>query len=66
MERIEVNCETGEVRIIQLTTEEIAANQAQYAEWLATQPAAPPAPTLTELQAQLATLTEQIAALAQA
>ena len=65
MERIEVNCETGEMQIIQLTAEEIAANQAQYAEWLATQPVAPPAPTLTELQAQLAALTAQINALAQ-
>ena len=38
MERIEVNCETGEVRIIQLTPEEVAAAEAQYAEWLAEQP----------------------------
>lgn len=38
MERIEVNCETGEVRIIQLTPEEVAAAEAQYAAWLAEQP----------------------------
>ena len=38
MERIEVNCETGEVQIIQLTPEEVAAAEAQYAAWLAEQP----------------------------
>jgi hypothetical protein len=37
MERIEVNCETGEVRIVQLTPEEVAAAEAQYATWLAEQ-----------------------------
>lgn len=37
MERIEVNCETGKVRIIQLTPEEVAAAEAQYAAWLAEQ-----------------------------
>jgi hypothetical protein len=37
MERIEVNCKTGEVKIIQLTPEEVAAAQAQYAAWLAEQ-----------------------------
>jgi hypothetical protein len=40
MERIEVNCETGEVKIIQLTPEEVAAAQAQYAAWEAEQQAA--------------------------
>ena len=38
MERIEVNCETGEVRILQLTPEEVAVAEAQYAAWLAEQP----------------------------
>ena len=38
MERIEVNCETGEVHIIQLTPEEVAVAEAQYAAWLAEQP----------------------------
>jgi hypothetical protein len=38
MERIEVNVQTGEVRTIQLTTEEVAAAEAQYAAWLAEQP----------------------------
>lgn len=34
MERIEVNVLTGEVKIIQLTTEEIAEREATYAEWI--------------------------------
>jgi hypothetical protein len=63
MERIEVNVETGEVKTIQLTAEEVAAAQAQYAAWQASQPITPPAPTLADLQAQLATLTAQIDAL---
>lgn len=65
MERIEVNLETGEQKIISLTTEEIAAAEAQYQAWLAEQSAATPAPTLAELQAQLAALTEQINSIAQ-
>ena len=60
MERIEVNVETGEIKTVELTPEEIAAAQAQYQEWLASQPASPPAPTLAELQAQLATITAEI------
>jgi len=49
MERIEVNCQTGEVQIIQLTAEEVAAAEAQYAAWLAEQQAA--ADTQTEIGA---------------
>ena len=45
MERIEVNCETGEAQIIQLTPEEVAAAQAQYAAWEAEQQAATQTPT---------------------
>jgi len=64
MQRIEVNVITGEQQIIDLTEAEIAAAQAQYQEWLASQPTQPAAPTLAQLQAQLATLTAQINALA--
>lgn len=57
MERIEVNVETGETRIVQFTPEEEAAALAYAAT---VQEAAPPRPTLEELQAQLAALTSQI------
>ena len=60
MERIEVNCETGEVQIIQLTPEEIAAAQAQYATWEAEQAKNPLA---VDLQAQIATLTAELNAI---
>ena len=63
MQRIEVNVETGEQKIIDLTPEEIAAAQAQYQAWLASQPPDPPPPTLADLQAQLTALTAQIQAL---
>ena len=38
MDRIEINVITGEQRIVELTAEEIAQSQAQYQEWLASQP----------------------------
>jgi hypothetical protein len=38
MERIEVNVITGEQKVIQLTAEEIAQAQSQYAIWLANKP----------------------------
>jgi hypothetical protein len=62
MERIEVNVETGEVTVIQFTAEEEAAALAYAASLPA--PVDPPKPTITELQAQLAALSAQIAALA--
>lgn len=34
MERIEVNVETGEVKTVQLTAQEIAGAQARYEEWM--------------------------------
>lgn len=37
MNRIEINLQTGEQTIVDLTTEEIAQAQAQYAEWEAEQ-----------------------------
>lgn len=61
MERIEVNVETGEVTVIQFTAEEEAAALA-YAASLPP-PVEPSKPTLEELQAQLASLSAQIAAL---
>lgn len=60
MERIEVNVETGEVKVIQFTAEEEAAALAYAASLPAPVEAA--APTITELQAQLAALSAQIAA----
>ena len=38
MNRIEVNVQTGEQVVIDLTPEEIAQAEAQYQEWLAAQP----------------------------
>ena len=62
MERIEVNVETGEVRIIEFTPEEEAAALA-YAASLPPDPA-PAKPTLEELQAQLAAISAQMQLLA--
>jgi hypothetical protein len=59
MERIEVNVETGEVTVIQFTAAEEAAAIAYAASLLA--PVEPAKPTLEELQAQLASLSAQIA-----
>lgn len=64
MERIEVNVETGEVKVIQFTTEEEAAALAYAASLPA--PVEPSKPTLEDLQAQLAALSAQIAALTSA
>ena len=63
MERIEVNVETGEVRIIQFTPEEEEAALA-YAATI--QEPVPVKPTLEELQAQLAAISAQIQSLANA
>jgi hypothetical protein len=60
MERIEVNVETGEVQTIQLTSEEVAAVQTQYAVWQAEQAANPP---VVDLQTQIATLMAELNAL---
>jgi hypothetical protein len=57
MERIEVNVETGEVRIIQFTPEE----EAEALAYAATvQEPVPVKPTLEELQAQLAAISAQM------
>ena len=54
MNRIEINVQTGEQKVIELTAEEIAQAQAQYTEWLANQPTK---------EEQIAKLQEQIDAL---
>ena len=54
MNRIEIDVITGEQKIIQLTNEEIAQAQAQYAEWLKNQPTK---------EEQIAKLQEQIDAI---
>jgi hypothetical protein len=62
MQRIEVNVETGKVKVIQYTPEEEAAALA-YAASLPPEPV-PPKPTLEELQAQLAAISAQMQLLA--
>ena len=63
MQRIEVNVETGEVKVIQFTPEE----EAEALAYAATvQEPVPPKPTLEELQAQLAAISAQIQELANA
>jgi hypothetical protein len=57
MERIEVDVQTGEVKVIQYTPEEEAAALAYAAS---IQEPTPVKPTLEELQAQLAAISEQI------
>ena len=57
MEHVITNAETGEVTVVPFTPEEEAATLAAAAA------AVPPKPTLEELQAQLAALSAQIAAL---
>ena len=54
MERIEINVQTGKQQTVQLTAEEIAQAQTQYAEWLANQPTK---------EEQIAKLQEQIDAI---
>lgn len=51
MNRIEFNVTTGEQKVIELTAEEVAQAQAQYAEWLANQPSKEE--QIAELQAQI-------------
>lgn len=54
MNRIEIDVITGNRQVVELTAEEIAQAQAQYAEWLASQPTK---------EEQIAKLQEQIDAL---
>jgi hypothetical protein len=55
MERIEVNVQTGETKVIPLTAEEIAEAQAKYAEWAVGEE--------TRKQEQIAQLEAQLASL---
>jgi hypothetical protein len=50
MHRIVVNVQTGEVTQVELTAEEIAQAEAQYAAWLAEQPPEPDTPADEENQ----------------
>ena len=51
MNRIQIDVITGQREVIELTAEEVAQAQAQYAEWLASQPTK---------EEQIAKLQEQI------
>jgi hypothetical protein len=51
MNRIEIDVITGEQRTFELTAEEIAQAQVQYAEWLANQPTKEE--QIVKLQAQI-------------
>ena len=51
MDRIEIDVITGERKVVELTTEEIAQAEAQYAEWLAAQPTKEE--QIAKLQAQI-------------
>jgi hypothetical protein len=54
MDRIEIDVITGEFKVVELTAEEVAQAQTNYAEWLAAQPTK---------EEQIAKLQEQIDAL---
>ena len=56
MNRIEIDVITGERKVVELTTEEVAQAQAQYAEWLANQPTKEE--QIAELQKQIDALKE--------
>ena len=54
MDRIEIDVITGERKVVELTAEEVAQAQTQYADWLAAQPTK---------EEQIAKLQEQIDAI---
>lgn len=54
MNRLEIDVITGERKVVELTAEEVAQAQAQYADWLAAQPTK---------EEQIAKLQEQIDAI---
>lgn len=54
MNRIQINVITGDRQVIELTAEEVAQAQANYAQWLAAQPTK---------EEQIAKLQEQINAI---
>jgi len=51
MDRIEIDVITGERKVVELTAEEVAQAQSQYAEWLANQPTKED--QIAKLQAQI-------------
>lgn len=57
MNRIEIDVITGERKVVELTAEEVAQAQAQYAEWLAAQPTKEE--QIAKLEEQLNALKEQ-------
>ena len=57
MNRIEINVTTGQREVIELTAEEVAQAQANYAEWLTSQPTKEE--EIAKLQAQIDALKAQ-------
>jgi hypothetical protein len=57
MNRIEIDVITGERKVVELTAEEVAQAQAQYAAWLAAQPTKEQ--QIAQLQAQIDALKVQ-------
>jgi hypothetical protein len=57
MNRIEIDVITGERQVIELTAQEVAQAQVQYAEWLAAQPTKEE--QIAQLQKQINALKEQ-------
>ena len=57
MDRIEIDVITGERKVVELTAQEVAQAQAQYAEWLAAQPTKEE--QIAKLQAQIDALKVQ-------
>jgi cell division protein FtsB len=51
MNRIEIDVITGERKVVELTAEEVAQAEAQYQEWLASQPTKEE--QIAKLQAQI-------------
>jgi hypothetical protein len=59
MNRIEINVQTGEQQVIELTAEEIAAAEAQYQKWLV-QEEARKAALPAQIQSQIDALQAQL------
>jgi len=57
MNRIQIDVITGQREVIELTAQEVAQAQANYAEWLATQPTKEE--RIAQLQAQIDAINEE-------
>lgn len=57
MNRIEIDAITGEQKVVQLTSREVEQAQAQYQEWLASQPTKEE--QIASLQAQIDALKDK-------